>query len=498
MTPKGYEAKKTELHRSPVGDMSDWPHRDEDSWVVLRRGSGPESIGRSDISTEDLALIRRFAPDYLLLAEGRPGDQPPHPAGRSDYHPRQVELFTDHATMAWIGASPQGSRLALPLVVLLTGLIFVVMRSLSISLSATSPLEGMLVGYAAALLTDPLNVAIVAMTVLAARFVIRMEATSARGTDSIRAALGGSLPGGLRQRVMSVPGQGSGIEGALIAWETYCRTVVPADADYPRTVYARIVRGPGGTSLALQFWTYYYFNHFVDMHESDWECVLLFFANGASVPGEPSEAAYSSHIGTIWRAWVDVPKRLAEDEAHPIVYVARGSHAQYFGSCPGGYHVQGALGAYASYYPSPWNRIIRGSYSRATRDLPQEAMREARDYVPNVTPDEAASAVGERTADYEVVAMPTDLGLVDPSGDSALWKRFWWLRYNGSWGRPNLQLGPQRQHRRWEWATSWAGDTGRLPARDASSDRHDAGGYTDCPEADLVPDDTIWPPRIES
>ena len=202
----------------------------------------------------------------------------------------------------------------------------------------------------------------------------------------MRALVGRNLPGGLRQRTMSGPGRDSGEDGAFAAWETYCRTVATADSDYPRTVYAHIARGSSDAGFVLQFWAYYYFNHFVNMHESDWECVVLSFASDPSAPKEPAEVAYSSHIGTIWRAWVDVPKRVSEDEVHPIVYVARGSHAQYFGSCPDGYDVQGALGAYASYYPALLKGIIRGRYSAATRDLPEEAMRETRDQVPNVAP----------------------------------------------------------------------------------------------------------------
>ena len=476
-------------------DTSQDRQPDDETWMVLRRGSGPAPVGRSDLSAQDLELIRRFAPDYLLLAEGRPGDQPPHPDGSSDYHPRPVELFSDHATVAWIGATGQGSQRTTPLLVLAFGLSLVVILSLSIRLPA-GPAEQMLVGYAAAVLLNPLNVLIVTATILATRHVVRIGATRAEGTDSIRAAVGASLPDGLRQRTMSVLGQSAGVNGASRAWETYCRMVAAADMAYPRTVYARIVRDR--TGIVLQFWAFYYFNHFADMHESDWECVLLFFNDGTSAPNEPTEAAYSSHIGTIWRAWVDVPTRVSEDGAHPIVYVARGSHAQYFGPCRGGYDVHGALGALASYYPSPWNRVIRTAYSGATRGVPQEAMRGMRDEVPNVPPNEVAAAAAERIASYEVALMPANLDLIHPSADATLWKQFWWLRYAGSWDGSKLLLGPQRQHRRWESATSWARGNRQGVTRDGSSaHRQDVEGSVDCPEADLVPDDSVWPPRIE-
>ena len=53
--------------------------------------------------------------------------------------------------------------------------------------------------------------------------------------------------------------------------------------------------------------------------EADWEHVTVFLDAGA-----PLGVAYSQHQGDAWSGW---PAAAADD--HPVVYVARGSHANY-------------------------------------------------------------------------------------------------------------------------------------------------------------------------
>ncbi|MEM1514053.1 MAG: Vps62-related protein [Candidatus Thermoplasmatota archaeon] len=87
------------------------------------------------------------------------------------------------------------------------------------------------------------------------------------------------------------------------------------------TVYARVL--PSGSRIVIQYWFFYAFNKGpLNTHEGDWEMVQLVLATAY----EPLEAMYSQHNGGQKAGWGDVEK----DENHMKVYVARGSHANYF------------------------------------------------------------------------------------------------------------------------------------------------------------------------
>ena len=45
----------------------------------------------------------------------------------------------------------------------------------------------------------------------------------------------------------------------------------------PAVTYAHIARESGQSDLAVQYWFFYYFNEFNDLHESDWEGMQLTF-----------------------------------------------------------------------------------------------------------------------------------------------------------------------------------------------------------------------------
>lgn len=86
------------------------------------------------------------------------------------------------------------------------------------------------------------------------------------------------------------------------------------------TVYAHINRN--GNTTIIQYWMFYAFNKgTLNNHEGDWEMIQITLENE-----KPSKAFYSQHIGGQKAEWKNVEK---EDE-HPKVYVARGSHANYF------------------------------------------------------------------------------------------------------------------------------------------------------------------------
>ena len=98
-------------------------------------------------------------------------------------------------------------------------------------------------------------------------------------------------------------------------------------------VYGRVART--GDLTVLQYWLYYYDNPlllpqtpvgtFWQSHESDWEVVNVVLGPEDT----PVEAAYSQHCGGQRLSWDKVEKSPA-GSTHPVVYVALGSHADYF------------------------------------------------------------------------------------------------------------------------------------------------------------------------
>jgi hypothetical protein len=98
-------------------------------------------------------------------------------------------------------------------------------------------------------------------------------------------------------------------------------------------VYAHVATDPAHPGkLALQYWLYYVFNDWNNLHEGDWEMIQLVF--DASTPGQalqraPVEVGYSQHEGAERSAWDD-DKLERVDGTHPVVHPASGSHANFF------------------------------------------------------------------------------------------------------------------------------------------------------------------------
>jgi hypothetical protein len=103
-------------------------------------------------------------------------------------------------------------------------------------------------------------------------------------------------------------------------------------AGQPTTAYAHVVAQPGKPGkLALQYWLYYVFNDWNNKHEGDWEMIqIMFDASSASeaLKRTPTEVGYSQHDGAEKADWDS--SKLEKRGTHPIVYPARGSHANFF------------------------------------------------------------------------------------------------------------------------------------------------------------------------
>ena len=98
-------------------------------------------------------------------------------------------------------------------------------------------------------------------------------------------------------------------------------------------VYAHVAtepRFPG--RLALQYWIFYSFNDWNNLHEGDWENIQLLFDAGdarEALAEEPVAVGYSQHEGSERADW-DADKLELVDGRRPVVYPAAGSHANFF------------------------------------------------------------------------------------------------------------------------------------------------------------------------
>ena len=105
-------------------------------------------------------------------------------------------------------------------------------------------------------------------------------------------------------------------------------------AERTPTAYAHVVTDPAHPGeLALQYWLFYVFNDWNNLHEGDWEMIQLVFdapTAAAALQTSPVEVGYSQHEGAEQAAWDD-PKLERIDGTHPVVHPAEGSHANFYG-----------------------------------------------------------------------------------------------------------------------------------------------------------------------
>lgn len=99
----------------------------------------------------------------------------------------------------------------------------------------------------------------------------------------------------------------------------------------PAVTYAHIAREAGRPGLAVQYWFFWYFNQFNDLHEGDWEGMQVVFE--ASDPEQaleegPSEIGLFQHGGGEKGKWTD--GKVEKEGTHPVVYPAAGSHATFY------------------------------------------------------------------------------------------------------------------------------------------------------------------------
>jgi hypothetical protein len=113
-------------------------------------------------------------------------------------------------------------------------------------------------------------------------------------------------------------------------YEQWARRITEGHA--PK-LYAHVATEPGFPQrLALQYWFFYVYNDWNNLHEGDWEMIQLDFdaaTSSAALAKQPAKVGYSQHEGAEQASWGDGKLRLV-DGTHPVVYPAAGSHANFY------------------------------------------------------------------------------------------------------------------------------------------------------------------------
>jgi hypothetical protein len=186
-------------------------------------------------------------------------------------------------------------------------------------------------------------------------------------------------------------------------------------AEKTPTTYAHVATDPAHPGeIALQYWFFYVFNDWNNLHEGDWEMIQLNFDAAtaeAALQQSPTEVGYSQHEGAEKAAWDD-PKLERVDGTHPVVHPADGSHANFYGEAL-------YLGSSAS----------EGVGCDDTR----------------------APTVDERPA---VVTIPSDVKAAE--------RQYPWIAFAGRWGElhPAFFNGPTGPNLSYQWThpLTWAED----------------------------------------
>ena len=101
----------------------------------------------------------------------------------------------------------------------------------------------------------------------------------------------------------------------------------------PAITYVHIARERGVRGLVLEYWFFWYFNQFNDLHEGDWEGMQVAFDRSSAAKAlkrGPYEIALYQHAGGEKASWDDA--KVQKRGTHPIVYPAAGSHATFYDS----------------------------------------------------------------------------------------------------------------------------------------------------------------------
>jgi len=360
---------------------------------------------------DDEPLLRKFAPELVILPDVSRRSGRPYPNGEHDYHPRAVDVYlNDIGTVrqvpsrlvGWGGAN-----------VLFTGVSYIL--AVAVGLVLLTEVEWRIA--LPFVIFTAIWTALATFVVAPAFRVVGTPADAAALQDRIKEGDGGAA---YATTVFKPLGAGS----PSMAWSKY-RAAQGVD-QVGQAIYGRVVVDQN--VKVLQYWLFYYYNDWWNQHEADWEVVMVYLDRS----DKPLAVACSSHLGGTWRPWPAV-EPVGPGEKHPTVYVARGSHALYFNT---------AEGVHDAVLHQPWAILdFRG----------QLTVHGRQDKVGEPRPD-----LG--TENYKLIFIPDDAAKMKSSDPR--WSKWWWLQFRGRWGSrdgiqsPSVQEGGIRWNRPVDWAAT--------------------------------------------
>jgi hypothetical protein len=130
------------------------------------------------------------------------------------------------------------------------------------------------------------------------------------------------------------------------------------EGDAPAVAYAHVATEPSYPGFVVQYWFFYYFNQFNDVHEGDWEGMQISFdatSAAQALRQGPSRIAVFQHGGGEAVDWSD--SEVEKEGTHPVVYPAAGSHATFFESAVFVENGQGGAGLGCDNTTEPLRRL---------------------------------------------------------------------------------------------------------------------------------------------
>jgi len=397
-------------------------------------------------ATEADPLLVRYSPDLVVFPETTDLAAPPWPAQSHDYHPRTVWVFIDQCRAF---DSTRG-RSILPQI--RAGLVGAINPLLSLGvlnklsyIGITIETYYLLVGVGIALLLLSVSEMVtnglshVGWLALVFGFACgltgfglydwyQFRERSSGDRHAIQRRLEQAWPSRLETLDLSICGR----VDANSAWRRYRRVIHKGDDLYPRTVYGRLARA--GRLIAVQYWLFFFYNHWRNVHEADWETMVVLHDPETDAP---RDVCLSSHDSG-HRRFADA---VMWNGSHPIVFVAVGSHGLYFEPRPEGYDASVTFKATSPFF----------------RTHGQVSAGNARDIVPAISPPDVFHLPETK---YHLAEMPNPTDL-RPASEN--WSDWWWLAYGGMWGRvlpirgPAFQSdGPAGFATKWADPKSWA------------------------------------------
>lgn len=361
----------------------------------------------------DEGLLRRFSPRFVNLPGITDDAARPYPDGANDYQPSAVEIYLDDVTT--VRQAPRGllgwANIGY------TGLSYVLLAAPA--LLALLHADGAIVASAAFI--GILNAALATIVIVPG---YRWAGTPADATKLSGVINGPEWGEAYAMTVFKL----NRIPNPASAWTQYRDA---ARKDRPAELRGNVVYGrvqpvkDVSVAKVLQYWLFYYYNDWWNMHEADWEVAMVYL----DADDQPIAAACSSHLSGTWRPWA----ALELDGDHPTIYIARGSHAMYF-NVSGGIHYAVLRQPWAIFDFSG-QLLVKGS---------KDAVGHA-----NPPPDT-----------YRLTVIPPGAEEQTRDTNAEAWRRWWWLRYEGRWGQRDGILSPfvQEDHLRWARPVDWARD----------------------------------------